>query len=129
MTTRTKTLKLKLTHHFDACRRGQIKLLVPSTSPAGDPIRTLKRQKPSNHPNTDIQKVHLPYVSGLLVVVDVVDVSGQAEVGYLHHVIFCDEHVPGCQISVDTLKNRGDALQHSFTETRVYIFLYSLKVN
>lgn len=43
------------------------------------------------------------HVRGLLVVVDVVDVSGQTEVGDLHHVIFCDENVPGCQVSVDTL--------------------------
>lgn len=45
-----------------------------------------------------------PHVSGLLVVVDVVDISSQAEVGDLHHVIFCDENVSGCQVSVNTLK-------------------------
>lgn len=46
------------------------------------------------------------HICGLLVVVDVVDVPGQTEVGDLHHVIICDQHVPGCQVSVDTLHNK-----------------------
>lgn len=48
-------------------------------------------------------KVFLSYVSGLFVVVNVVDIPGQTEVGDLHHIIFCDQHVPGCQVSMDTL--------------------------
>lgn len=51
------------------------------------------------------------HICGLLVVVDVVDIPGQAEVGDLHHIIFCDQHVPGCQVSVDTLHNKEGARQ------------------
>lgn len=52
-------------------------------------------------------KVFLSYISGLFVVVNVVDIPGQTEVGDLHHIIFCDQHVPGCQVSVDTLQRTG----------------------
>lgn len=47
------------------------------------------------------------HVSRLLVVVDVVDVSGQAEVGDLHDVAFGDQDIPGRQVSVYTLGWRG----------------------
>lgn len=43
------------------------------------------------------------HVGRLFVVVDVVDVSGQAEVGDLHDVALSDQDVPGCQVSVYTL--------------------------
>lgn len=58
-------------------------------------------------------KVFLSYVSGLFVVVNVVDIPGQTEVGDLHHIILCDQHVPGCQVSVDTLQ-RTERKKHSF---------------
>jgi len=50
------------------------------------------------------------HVAGLLVVVDVVDVSGETEVGDLHHVVFSDQNVPGCQVSVDALRTQGSEL-------------------
>lgn len=53
------------------------------------------------------------YVSGLLVVVDVVDVSSQTEVSDLHHVVFSDQHVSGCQVSVNTLKDREEGQNRS----------------
>lgn len=43
------------------------------------------------------------YVGRLFVVVDVVDVSGQAEVGDLHDVTLGDQDVSGRQVSVYTL--------------------------
>lgn len=43
------------------------------------------------------------HVGGLLVVVDVVDVPGQAEVGDLHHVVVRHQDVPGRQVPVDAL--------------------------
>lgn len=43
------------------------------------------------------------YVGCFLVVVDLVDSSGQAEVSDLHHVVLGHQNVPGCQISVDAL--------------------------
>lgn len=49
-------------------------------------------------------KVFLSYIRGLFVVVNVVDIPGQTEVSDLHHIIFCDQHVPGCQVPVDTLQ-------------------------
>lgn len=35
------------------------------------------------------------------------DVSGQSEVTNLHHLPVGDQHVPGCQVSVNTLGERG----------------------
>lgn len=35
------------------------------------------------------------------------DVSGQSEVTNLHHLPMGDQHVPGCQVSVHTLGERG----------------------
>lgn len=107
-------INVELTHHSGAYRHGQTKLLVPSTSPADDPVGTLQCQSQhisSSHLHTNIDsiKVRPSYISGLLVVVDVVDVSSQTEVSDLHHVIFCDEHVPRCQVSVNTLHNREEA--------------------
>lgn len=43
------------------------------------------------------------HVGRLFVVVDVVDVSGQAEVGNLHDVALSDQDIPGGQVSVYTL--------------------------
>lgn len=44
------------------------------------------------------------HVGGFLVVVDLVDSSGQAEVSDLHHVVLRHQNVSGCQISVDALQ-------------------------
>ena len=35
------------------------------------------------------------------------DVSGQSKVTDLHHLPVGDQHIPGCQVSVDTLEERG----------------------
>ena len=43
------------------------------------------------------------YVGGLLVVVYVVYVSGQAEVGDFHDVVVRHQNIRGRQVSVDTL--------------------------
>lgn len=43
------------------------------------------------------------YIGGFLVVVNLVDSSGQAKVGDLHHVVLSHQDVPRCQISVDAL--------------------------
>lgn len=51
-----------------------------------------------------LSKFFFSYIGGLFVVIDVVDIPGQTKVGDLHHIIFCDQHVPGCQVSVDTLQ-------------------------
>lgn len=45
------------------------------------------------------------YIGCLFIVVNVVDISGQAEVSDLHDVTLCDQDVPGCQVSVDTLRD------------------------
>ena len=44
------------------------------------------------------------HIGGFLVVVDLVDSSGQAEVSDLHHVVLRHQNVSCCQISVDALK-------------------------
>lgn len=44
------------------------------------------------------------HVGGFLVVVNLVDSSGQAKVGDLHHVVLGNQNIPGCQISVDALQ-------------------------
>lgn len=43
------------------------------------------------------------YIGRLFIVVDVVDVPGQAKVSDLHDVALCDQDIPGCQVSVYTL--------------------------
>lgn len=58
-----------------------------------------------------VQFFGIIHICGLLVVVDVLDIPGQTEVGDLHHIIICDQHVPGCQVSVDTLHNKEGARQ------------------
>ena len=44
------------------------------------------------------------HVGGLLVVVDVVDVAGQAKVCDLHHVVVGYQDITSSQIPVDTLR-------------------------
>lgn len=55
--------------------------------------------------NTLLESV--THVGGFLVVVDLVDSSGQAKVSDLHHVVLRHQNVSGCQISVDALQ-RGE---------------------
>lgn len=45
----------------------------------------------------------MTHIGRLLIVVDVVDISGQAKVSDLHDVALRDQDVPGCQVSVYTL--------------------------
>lgn len=45
----------------------------------------------------------MTHIGRLFIVVDVVDISGQAKVGDLHDVALGDQDVPGCQVSVYTL--------------------------
>lgn len=47
------------------------------------------------------------HICRLFIVVDVVDVSGQAKVCDLHDVALRDQDVPGCKVSVYTLGRRG----------------------
>lgn len=47
------------------------------------------------------------HIGRLFIVVDVMDVSGQAKVSNLHHVAFCDQDVSGSQVSVNTLWGRA----------------------
>lgn len=47
------------------------------------------------------------HVGRLFVVVDVVDVSGQAEVGDLHDVALRDQNVPRRQVPVYALRGEG----------------------
>ena len=48
------------------------------------------------------------HIGGFLVVVDLVDSSGQAEVSDLHHVVLRHQHVPGRHVSVDALTRQTD---------------------
>ena len=47
------------------------------------------------------------HICRLFIVVDVVDVSGQAKVCDLHDVALRDQDVPGREVSVYTLAQRG----------------------
>lgn len=47
------------------------------------------------------------HICRLFIVVDVVDISGQAKVCDLHNVALCDQDVPGCKVSVYTLGQKG----------------------
>lgn len=48
------------------------------------------------------------HIRGLLVVIDVVDVSRQTEVGYFHHVVFRHQNVASGEISVDALNQQKE---------------------
>lgn len=43
------------------------------------------------------------HIGCLFVIVNVMDISGQAKVCDLHNVALCDQDVPGCKVSVYTL--------------------------
>lgn len=47
------------------------------------------------------------HVGGFLVVVNLVDTSGQAKVSNLHHVVLRHQNISGCQVSVDALRTEG----------------------
>lgn len=51
------------------------------------------------------------HVGGLFVVVYIVHVSGEAEVGDLHNVVLRHKDVSGCQVSVDTLREEVQTRQ------------------
>ena len=51
------------------------------------------------------------HVGGLFVVVYIVHVSGEAEVGDLHDVVVRDEDVSGRQVSVDALREETQRRQ------------------
>ena len=57
-------------------------------------------------PEVEKTKLSRTHVGCLFVVVDVVDISGQAEVGDLHEVALRDQDVPGRQVSVYALWRR-----------------------
>lgn len=44
---------------------------------------------------THIEKTQMTYIGGLFIVIDVVDVPGQAKVCDLHHIALGDQHVSG----------------------------------
>lgn len=48
------------------------------------------------------------YVGGLLVVVNVVHISSQAEVCNLHHVVLSYQNIPGRKIPMDTLATQTE---------------------
>lgn len=48
----------------------------------------------------------MTHIGCLFVVVDVMDVSGQAKVSDLHDIALCDKDVPGGQVSVYTLERK-----------------------
>lgn len=49
----------------------------------------------------------LPHIAGFLVVVNVVDATGQPKVSYLHHIVLRHQHIAGSQVPVDTLQGVG----------------------
>lgn len=46
----------------------------------------------------------VPHIAGFLIVVNVVDTTGQAKVSNLHHIILGDQHISGSQVPVDALR-------------------------
>lgn len=63
------------------------------------------------------------HVCCLFVVVYVVHVSGETKVGDFHDVVFCDEDVSGCQVSMDTLRDTNTKTLTQMTEnTFIHVF-------
>ena len=56
---------------------------------------------PSAWPQSAVPR--LPYVASFLVVVNVVDATGQPEVCNLHHIVLGHQHIAGSQVPVDAL--------------------------
>lgn len=73
-------------------------------SPHGSPAEKLVSF--CNLPGPTLSVTSHTHIRGLFVIVYVVDIPGQAEVCYLHHIVLCHQHVSGCQISMDTLQSR-----------------------
>lgn len=93
-----------LTHHSGGCRRGRTGPQVPSTSPAGDPMGANAMLSPGQGVPVPTPPPGPPtHIAGFLVVVDVMDVPGQAKIGNLHHALCCDQHIAGSQVTVDAL--------------------------
>ena len=46
------------------------------------------------------------HICCLLVIIYVMDISSQAKIGDLHHVVISHQNIPGSQIAVDTLWKR-----------------------
>lgn len=103
----------QLTHRSGGYRHGRTEPLAPSTWLEGDPAWRDEQQFEQNNPKNITTTSGLEqfmyvwsHVGGLFIVVDVVDVTSQAEVGDLHYVVLCDQHVPGSQVSVDALQEK-----------------------
>lgn len=58
------------------------------------------------------------HVRGLFVVVYIVHVSGETEVGDLHNVVLRHKDVSGCQVSVDALREEEQTHQTHVAQTR-----------
>lgn len=56
---------------------------------------------------------NVTHIGGFLVVVNLVDSSGQAKVSNLHHIVLGHQNVPGCQISVDALQREKKGMKNS----------------
>lgn len=56
---------------------------------------------------------NVTHIGGFLVVVNLVDSSGQAKVSNLHHIVFSHQNIPGCQISVDALQREKKGMKNS----------------
>lgn len=56
---------------------------------------------------------NVTHIGGFLVVVNLVDSSGQAKVSNLHHIVLGHQNIPGCQISVDALQREKRGMKNS----------------
>lgn len=56
---------------------------------------------------------NVTHIGGFLVVVNLVDSSGQAKVSNLHHIVLGHQNIPGCQISVDALQRETKGMKNS----------------
>ena len=61
------------------------------------------------------EKVVATHVCGFAVVVMVGDVAGEAKVSDLQHVVFPNQHIPGCYVSMNALhcgKHTGNGIHY-----------------
>lgn len=99
------------THHSDGCRLGQKGPLVPSTSQVAGPgqrERCWLSGGASWWDPTPQPCRSSAHICGLLVVIQVVHISGQAKVCNLHHIVLSHQHVSGSQVSVNTLRRQKE---------------------
>lgn len=67
------------------------------------------------------------HIGCLFIIVNIVDISGQAKVCDLHNVALCDQDIPGCKVSVYTLgwhsenSNSEDILFRMITKHRQFM--------